>query len=79
MTVCKSCKAEIFWAKTETDKRMPVDAKPDPRGTLVVFERDGERRAFHAANAPADVETPDRYVAHWATCQFAWKHKQPRG
>lgn len=34
---CRSCGAEIYWAKTEAGKLMPVDAEPAEDGNCVLY------------------------------------------
>jgi hypothetical protein len=77
---CRSCGAEITWAKTSTGATMPVDVAPSddgnivlldgPRGFLAVTLHDDERRSYR----------PDkkRHKAHFATCPDANVHRKPR-
>ena len=60
---CNTCGAELRWAKTSNDGSIPLNAKPDPLGPLVLDE--------HGRIGPRDGEagTPDlrtRYTRH--TC-----------
>lgn len=81
---CRSCKAEIFWCVTSAGKRMPVDAKPSPTGTLVLRTQAGDdgvevndepliAMSVKAAQelAEAGIPTPagePRFTSHFATC-----------
>jgi hypothetical protein len=65
---CSSCEAPIIWTVTESGKRMPVDATP--AGKVTVLVRD-----------PAGGDTPiskqrDHYVSHFATCPQADRHRK---
>jgi hypothetical protein len=66
-TKCSTCQAEIFWAVTENDKRMPVDAKPQKR--LVLEHRGSE--------LPPLARVVDTFVSHFATCAQAAQHRKP--
>lgn len=41
MPKCKSCGAEIRWAKTPAGKAIPIDEKPSPTGNITLKERPG--------------------------------------
>lgn len=62
-TTCKSCGAEIIWAKTRMGKVMPLDAKPSPNGNMAYAA--GETHAYTEADAKLHR---DRYTSHFATC-----------
>lgn len=51
---------------------MPMDAKPDPRGTFVIIS--GKARA---ATAEDDRLFRDRFTSHFATCPNAddWRSR----
>jgi hypothetical protein len=68
MANCRSCGAEIVWAKTERGKAIPLDAKPEKRFVLeeVPMQRDRQAR---------QVTT---YVSHFATCPDADKFRSKR-
>lgn len=78
MSACRSCGAEIIWARTENGKRMPLDAEAthigdssELRGLQSVTFVDGEYRCSPAR--PMLV-----YVSHFATCPNAGSHRQAR-
>lgn len=67
---CSSCGKNILWTVTEAGKRMPVDAEPTGKATVLVRN-------------PADPETPiskqrDIYISHFATCANAAQHRKPK-
>lgn len=73
MATCRTCDAEIIWAKSATTGRpMPMDAKPDPKGTFVIIS--GKARA---ATAEDDRLFRDRFTSHFATCKDAdeWRSR----
>jgi len=59
---CRSCGAPVYWAVTNTGRRMPVDSRPHPDGNLLLVEEKGELRVYVRAN-----DGP-RYRPHFATC-----------
>jgi len=60
VSTCKSCGAQIVWAKTASGRAMPLDARPERRVVL-----DG-----------GVARVVDAYVAHWATCPHAGEHRR---
>lgn len=81
MSTCRSCHAEILWARTETGKRMPLDADPiadaiaETRGLFVLRDR-------HSAEGPLAIAawglegTEPHYRSHFASCPDAAKHRR---
>ena len=68
---CRSCGAPVFWAVTENERRMPVDALPTTDGTLaVVFGYPNRSRA-----AGPDYQG-ERFTSHFATCPDADRHRR---
>lgn len=64
---CRSCGASILWTVTEAGRRMPVDAEPIGKVTVLVRN-------------PDDPATPisrqrDHYISHFATCPSAAAHR----
>ena len=49
MAECNSCGATIFWVIMPSGKRMPLDAKPDPNGKVVLHD-DGKHAFAPGAN-----------------------------
>jgi hypothetical protein len=68
IALCRSCEAPIIWTITATGSRMPVDAKPGPNGTIVLFERDGKVRSASIAGRGSAFEL---FTSHFATCPQA--------
>jgi hypothetical protein len=69
VSVCKSCGAQIRWAKTEAGKTIPLDPEPTLNGN-VVLDHAGVAHVRHAGVGGA------RYVSHFATCPFAKQHRR---
>lgn len=68
MSLCRSCGSRVVWARSESERRIPVDARPDPRGKLVLFtDAAGLLRAHHEANVALPL-TADRFVCHLDSC-----------
>lgn len=66
-SACRSCGAEIIWAITPAGRRMPVDAAPDPTGTLRLAQEPYNVTVVVAG--PSDEEP--RHRPHFATCPQA--------
>ena len=81
MTRCRSCEAPIIWARNQqTDRLMPLDAKPVATGTLLLDPppRSGEPvlvTSSHALYAARVVAGEPLYVSHFATCPNAAAHR----
>lgn len=86
---CRSCGADILWAKTRAGKNMPVDAVPDNRpleqkggGFVLTLRTVNAGKELHVEKyfpAKHDVEgqpARNRYTAHWATCPNAEQHRR---
>lgn len=65
---CRSCRADITWAVTERDKRIPVDAKPTPDGNLVLLGGGRGGAPMAVAFDPARHAGKQRFQSHWASC-----------
>jgi hypothetical protein len=81
MTHCKTCGAEIIFAKTPEGKNMPVDVSPDPNGNIVLYQRvdtDGKSKWFATVLGSGEHRPDIAYVAHWATCPHATQHRRPQ-
>ncbi len=71
--LCSSCRKEIIWTVTEAGRRMPVDATPTGKATVLVRNPDN----------PDNPDTPiskqrDVYISHFATCESAAQHRKPK-
>lgn len=71
MAYCNSCEAEIIWAETVNAKRMPLDAKPTSKGTMVFIS--GKTRL--ASDEDRQLLRP-MYTSHFATCPNAEAHRK---
>lgn len=69
-TQCRSCGADIVWAKTESGARMPLNASPT-RGFQLQ-----EGRFVEAGQAPILGPLTTVYVSHFATCPNAAEHRR---
>jgi hypothetical protein len=63
---CKSCGAEILWARTSAGKRVPLDAKPQRLFVRGVGLEGG------------GVVLRSCFTSHFATCPDAAQHRRPR-
>lgn len=77
--VCKSCKARIRWAVTETGRRMPLDPVGVADGNVWVLRFEGGTPIVAVARKPDDVPSsePTRYRSHFSTCPEAasWRKR----
>lgn len=69
---CRSCKARIFWATTEQEKTIPMDAEPSANGTM--FEDGNVMKCVSLINQPP--EGAELFTTHFATCPDAGKHRK---
>lgn len=90
---CRACKAPLIWAVTAANgKPIPVDPEPRDDGNLELGRRvplKGGGSALLATVIDLDqlplfeLETPPRYVSHFATCpdadRFRKANRQPSG
>lgn len=78
MAACRSCAAEILWAKTVAGKSMPLDAEPHPDGNITLGHIGGEECAIvvtGAERAAVQIEGRPLYRSHFATCPNADEHR----
>lgn len=69
MSKCKGCQAAVVWCRTAAGKWIPVDAKPNPEGNLVLREslQAASPKIAVVVNLFTDPEL-ERYMPHHATC-----------
>ena len=70
MSKCRSCGADIVWAKTTKGKAIPLDPAPVEGGNI-----------YLSADDVALVTTPGErplHVSHFTTCPQAAEHRRPR-
>jgi hypothetical protein len=76
---CRSCNAEILWARTERGKKMPLDADAytglAPGGLFVLREIDDWDGPLALA-AWGLLGTEPHYRSHFATCPDAADHRK---
>lgn len=80
MNRCRSCNAEIRWAKTAAGKRMPLDLEPSPTGNVQLGLVGGEEIAIVVGPADAvaaQASGEQLYLSHFATCPNAAQHRRP--
>ncbi|MFI7467382.1 hypothetical protein [Nonomuraea sp. NPDC049646] len=65
------CNRKILWTVTERGERQPLDAKPDPAGSVAAY-RKGPRhwvsRSLLGAGALAPAPQETRFTPHHQTC-----------
>ena len=77
MSTCRSCGAEILWARTPSGKAMPLDAVPNLAGEAILVN-DIVQVSRALADAAIDAgRADDVYIVHWATCPNAKAHRKP--
>lgn len=70
MATCRSCGAEIIWARHyKSRKAMPLEN--DPGGAWAI--ECGEARPAVASDTPLE-----RYSSHFVSCPQAAEHRRPR-
>jgi hypothetical protein len=77
---CRSCGAEIVWARTVNGKTIPIDVDPVEDGNIEL--QDGAGAMPVAVYVKKDdgqlgLLASDRYVSHFATCPQAkeWRRE----
>jgi hypothetical protein len=77
---CRSCKAEVIWADTAKGKRMPVDATPNPAGTVVLVDQGVTNpplaMVIHTEQEQASAPPESLHTSHFATCPNADRHRR---
>lgn len=77
-TLCRSCKARIFFAKTANGSQMPLDFYPVPDGNVMVNE-EGVALVLKKADLFSEtVQLPEmpRYKSHFSTCPAAAAYRK---
>ena len=72
MATCKSCGAEIKWARTASGRRMPLDA--DERGNIII--ENGVLKVVPKDEIGGILAAT--YTSHFATCPQAKTHRKAR-
>ena len=84
MATCKSCGAELLWAKTPNGRMMPLDVQPVPDGnikllgdgTCEVLTKDDLEHIDEKCDLSGYV--PRLHTSHFATCPGASQHRKAR-
>lgn len=63
---CKSCGADILWAKNAKGVRVPIDAKTTRVAALAEDPETGEEATEEGLYLLAEALTG--HTSHWATC-----------
>jgi hypothetical protein len=80
---CRSCEAPIRWVRSESGKRHPLNADPDPaNGAWWVDDDDVMHYAPEAATVDGVRQTAmverDLFTSHFATCPNANQHRRKK-
>lgn len=79
--VCRSCKAPVRWAVTDSGTAIPLDAEPVDGGNIRLAGArvpGGTPRAVIVPDARRAEFAGELYVAHFATCPDAGQHRRRR-
>lgn len=78
MSSCRSCGAEITWARTPANKAMPLDAEPNPAGNVMLADGGAQVLGPLELSGLTDAEREELRMPHHATCPdgAAWKSKR---
>ncbi len=89
MIVCRSCGAEIEWAKTPAGKNIPLDKEPEVDGNILVSMRgiglaplaiaqSKEQIELLKSQAKASGQLHVLFKSHFATCPDHAKFRKKR-
>ena len=70
LSKCRTCDAWIVWARTEGNKRIPLDPEPVLNGNIVL---EAEGSIARVVPPRPDVK---RYNSHFVTCPNAAQHRR---
>lgn len=72
---CKSCGKPMVWYDTRSGNVMPLDPEPAEDGNIVIING-----VAHTLRGDLFEEKHDgpRYKSHFATCEFAAKHRKKK-
>ena len=74
---CDSCSEPIYWVRTKTGKRMPIDVEPVPHGNLLLAAAEIPPRVSVVSKAGRAPGTK-LYLSHFASCRYANQHRRDR-
>ena len=80
MSQCRSCQAEILWARTENGKAMPMEEQPSEEGKFVCIGVHVDDRGRQTPVMSSNLQNPERederrWVCHWAKCPASDQHR----
>lgn len=73
---CKTCKAEVIFAKMITGKWMPVDRDPVDGGNIQLVLTAAGPVAHVKSTAALDAEGVSKYISHFVSCRDAAQHRK---
>ena len=76
MITCGTCGAEVIWCRTETGKRMPIDAKPCADGNLLLDASELLPTVRPVSRIGRVQQQGPLYKSHFATCKHAAHHRK---
>lgn len=71
---CRSCGEDILWLKTAAGKNMPLNAWPEPGGTVKIVDGLAVQVPEHARHLEENYLL--LYKCHFATCPRAAYHRK---
>lgn len=74
---CRSCNAEIVWAVTVKDRRIPIDPEPASDGNITLLDQ-GRYRPPLAQSHMVRADGMKYYKSHFATCPQSKAWRKPR-
>lgn len=75
MKTCKTCGAQIIWARTQAGTPIPIDTQASVAGKFILVDVAPDRVEAHPA---PDCFVGLRFDTHFATCPDADEHRKPR-
>lgn len=73
-STCRTCGAEIVWARMPSGKMCPFDAEETPAGGWDLIDDRGEVLAQRLTRVAGSGEPG--YLSHFATCPQATEHRR---
>jgi hypothetical protein len=81
MQCCRSCGADVLWARTVKGKAMPIDAEPTANGNVQIQnDNDGLQATVLAGQKLelARLAGAQLHLSHFVTCEYADQHRTKR-
>lgn len=76
MNHCRSCGADVLWAKT--GKSMPIDPEPVEDGNVLLYRTPQGLRVVVMSKGDHPDPGASRHTTHFATCPNAARHRRRR-